>query len=121
MEQVVYLVIPFLVLSLYSLIIDRFLIIFEMILHKIPGLPDHLEGHIAYFLVLGISYLLCFYSNFRFFSYLDIEFVYLELDYLVTACLISGGSSFIRKAFDTTNSMPGFLGGIASSIKSIFK
>ena len=47
MEGVVFLVIPFLVLSLYSLIIDRFLIIFEMILHRIPGLPDHLEGHIV--------------------------------------------------------------------------
>lgn len=121
MEGVVFLVIPFLVLSLYSLIIDRFLIIFEMILHRIPGLPDHLEGHIAYFMVLGISYVLCYYSNFRFFSYLDIEFVYAWLDYLVTACLISGGSSFIRKTFETTSSMPSFLSGIASSFKSLFK
>lgn len=121
MDEVLSLIIPFITLSLLSVLIDRLLMVLERIVNRIPHLPDRFEPQIAYLLILIFSYGISYYSGFRFFSYLGLLFMYDWMDFLATALLISGGSTFIRNSYDMMNSMPGILGGLTSSIKSLFK
>lgn len=121
MENIVALIIPFIALSILSVLIDRLTMVLEGIMHKIPGLPDHFEWIPAYFIVLAISYAVCFFGDFGLFLYLDIQFKYQWMDYLLTSLIISGGSYYVRQQFDSINNLPSIMTGVTSSIKSLFK
>lgn len=121
MEQVVSLIIPFIALSILSVMIDRFTMVLEDFMHMIPGLPDKLEASFAYVLVLIISFAICYYGDFDLFIYLDIEFIHRWIGYLMTSLIISGGSYYVRHNFNTINEIPSALSGILGAACSIFK
>lgn len=115
------LIVPFIALAVLSVLIDKVTMVMEGIMHKLPGFPDSLEWYVAYFIVLSISCAICYFGDFGLFLYLDIEFKYRWIDYLLTALMISGGSVYLRQQFSAINDMPSVLGGIMSSVKSLFR
>ena len=120
MEEVVSMVIPFVTLSILSILIDRVVITLEFILHGIKGLPDSIEPGIAYILALAISIVICYYGHFDFFSYLDLNFPY-DMGVILTGVIVSQGSSYLRTAFGAINEMPSAVSGVMSSLKSLFR
>lgn len=120
MGEVVSLIIPFITLSILSILIDRIVITLEFILHGIKGLPDSFEPGIAYILALVFSIVVCHFGNFDFFAYLDLEFPY-DIGIILTGIVVSQGSSYLKSAFSAINEMPSAVSGIMSSFKSIFR
>lgn len=121
MENIVALIIPFIAVSILSVLIDRLTMVFEAIMNRIPGLPDRLEWVFAYILVSIISYFICFMGDFDLFIYLDINFKFRELGYLITSLCISGGSVYVRQQFDVMGGMPSSISGVTSSFRSLFR
>lgn len=121
MESIVELIIPFIALSILSVLVDRLTMVLEGLMKAIPGLPDSFEWFIAYAFVLATAYAICHLGNFGIFIYLDIVFVYPWIDYLLTALIISGGSHYVRQHFDTINNIPSAMSSVTSSIRSLFK
>jgi hypothetical protein len=117
MDEVLYLVTPFIVIVLLSLIIDKFMFIIQEVIHKIPYLPDKLEGCIAYNLILALSFLICWQGNFDIFKYLGIDFKYAWEGWLLTSGIISGGSQFVKLSFGMINEIP----SLATTVVSLFK
>lgn len=115
------LVIPFIALVLLATLIDRATLALEGLMHKIPKFPDHFEWTIAYLIVLAVGYFVCYELDFAMFRYLGLEAKHEELDWLLTALIISGGSSFVRTQFGLMNEIPAFLNGISASIKKAIK
>lgn len=114
MDQIINLIIPFITLAILSVMIDKFTLFLEGVMHKIPKLPDVFEWWVAYFLVLGFSTVVCWQGDFRFFDYLNLYFP-MWLDYLMTGLVISGGSAFVRTQFSMIDSIPSAVMGVTSS------
>ena len=121
MESIVALIVPFIAVSILSVLIDRLTLVLEAIMNRIPGLPDRLEWIFAYILVSFISFFICYMGDFDLFIYLDINFKYRTLGYLITSLCISGGSIYVRQQFDVMNGMPSMMSGVTSSFKSLFR
>lgn len=119
MEEVISLIIPFIALALISVMTDRLTMVLEAIMKKVPKLPDSFEWWIAYFIVLGISYVVCDEGNFDLFLYLHLTFSHPWEGYLLTALVLSGGSSFVRTQFTMIDKIPSVLSTIMSSIKNM--
>ncbi|AEO93295.1 gp24 [Bacillus phage G] len=114
MEQVIDLIIPFIALAFLSVMIDKFTLFLEQIVHKIPHFPDYFEWYTAYAVVLIISTMVCWQGDFRFFDYLNLYFP-VWLDYFMSGLVISGGSAFVRTQFSMIEAIPSTVTGIASS------
>lgn len=114
MEEIVALIIPFIALAFLSVMIDKFTLFLEGIMHKIPNFPDYLEWHTAYAFVLITSTIVCWQGDFRFFDYLNLYFP-VHLDYLMTGLVISGGSAFVRTQFSMIDAIPSAVTGITST------
>lgn len=119
MQDIVALVIPFIVLALFSVMIDKLTLVLEGIMNKIPRLPDHFEWYAAYMFVLFGSYLVCWRSDFILFSYLDLHFENPEEGYFLTALLISGGSAFVRTGFSMIETIPTSISGVTTTVKRL--
>lgn len=115
------LITPFIALVLLSTLIDRATLALEGLMHKVPKLPDHFEWWVAYLFVLGAGYFICYELDFTMFKYLGLEAKHEELDWLLTALIISGGSTFVRTQFGIINEIPAFLSGITTSISKVIK
>lgn len=115
--EIISLIIPFIAISVISLMVDELVKILEEIMHKIPYLPDQFEKSIAYFFVLIIAFVICWQGNFDFFAYLGLTFLPWQ-GWLTTAMVISGGSPFVRKAFSMIETIPGNIAGVTTSIKN---
>lgn len=114
MTELVNLIIPFIALAVLSVMIDKFTLFLEGIMHKIPGLPDKLEWWMAYVLVLIFSTVVCWQGDFRFFDYLNLYFTN-WVDYIMTGLVISGGSAFVRTQFGMIDSIPTAVMGVTTS------
>jgi hypothetical protein len=110
---------PFIVLILFSVLIDRFMFVLNKTIEKIPHLPDKIEGCIAYSIILGISYLICWQGSYDLFKYLNVNFNYAWEGFLLSSMLVSGGSSFVKLSFGLINEIPSVLGSLTSSIGKI--
>jgi hypothetical protein len=113
------LIIPFIALSLLSVMLDRFTMFLEGVMHRIPYLPDKFEWWFAYILVLSSSYVVCWQLDFQIFRYLGLEAKYHWFDWLLTSLIISGGSTFLKKQFKLINDIPSIL-NITSSFRRMF-
>lgn len=111
------LVIPFIVLALLSVMIDRFTLVLQGIMHKIPFLPNKFEWWIAYFIILASGYTVCWQLDFALFRYFSLEAANVEFDWLLTALIISGGSSFLRAQFSMIESVPSVLYNLSSTFR----
>jgi hypothetical protein len=121
MDQIVALVIPFIALAILSVLIDRFTLFLEGVMHRIPKLPDQFEWWVAYALVLGLGYVVCWQGDFNLFNYLDFRFWYAWEGYLLTALVISGGSTFIRTQFSVINDIPSAVFGTTSAVSRFLR
>jgi hypothetical protein len=117
LDQIIDLVIPFIALAILSVGIDKLTLVLEGIMHKIPKLPDKFEWTIAYIIVLGISYLVCWQGDFKLFAYLNLNFKYEWEDWFLTALIISGGSAFVRTNFIMIDNIPSVIRGISTTLK----
>lgn len=115
------LIVPFIALVLLATLIDRATLAMEGLMRKIPKFPDNFEWWVAYILILGLGYYVCYELDFAMFRYLGLEAKHVEVDWLLTALIISGGSTFVRSQFGVMNEIPAFLNGITTSIKRVVK
>lgn len=116
-EEIISLVIPFIAIALLAVIIDRIILWLSSILNAIPIFPDKVEWYIAFTIVFIISYLVCWQGNFDFMSFLGFQFNYAWEGYLVSAAIISGGSSMIKNSFNLINEMPSVITGLTTTFK----
>lgn len=117
--EVIALIIPFIALAIISVMADRLTLVLQAVMNKIPKLPDQFEWYIAYFFVLLISFLVCKEGDFDLFVYFNINFRYEWEGWLLTALVLSGGSSFIRTQFTMIDSIPNVISGVTATIKNI--
>lgn len=120
MEGLVQLIIPFITLSILSVLVDRLTTTLEILLNRIPRLPDSFEPILAYIFVLIVSVFICNFASFDIFIYLDLQFPH-NIGVYLTGLMISQGSHYVRSSFETINGMPSAFSGLTSSIKSLFK
>lgn len=114
--EVVALIIPFIALAILSVMIDKLTLVIEGIMNKIPGFPDRFEWWAAYSIVAIISFIICWQGSFSLFIYLGIHFKYAWEGWLMTALVISGGSSFVRSNFVMIESIPTVLSGVTATV-----
>lgn len=114
------LIIPFVAICIVVVMVDRLAMAIESIIHKIPYLPDKLEGPIAYAVVFLASYVICWRGGFNFFASLNFTFRHEYEGWLMTALLISGGSSFVKASFGMMSNIPQVVSGVYSTITSFF-
>ena len=77
----------------------------------IPYLPDQFELPIAYIILVGIASAVCWQGHFDLFKLLGFDWQYKELGWLLTGCIIAGGSSLLGKQFRMVGLIPGIISG----------
>jgi hypothetical protein len=92
--------------------VDKFALVLQQGMKKVPFLPDQFETPIAYLIVFAASFTACWRGHYSLFEYLDFTFAHEFEGWILTALVISGGSAFLRESFDTMNSLPGILSGM---------
>lgn len=117
MDNVVSLIVPFIALAILSVMIDKFTLFLEGVMKLIPGLPDRFEWPVAYALVLAAGYIVCWQGSFDLFAYLDIFFRHPWQGWLMTALVISGGSTFVRTSFSMIDAIPVSVGSAVSTMR----
>lgn len=119
MEEIVSLVIPFITLSILSVMVDKLTLFLQEIMHHIPKLPDRFEYVFAFITIFVTGYFICWQLDFALFRYFGLDAKIIHLDYILTALLISGGSSFLRVNFSQIESIPSVLQGVSSAFKNM--
>ena len=112
MSQFSSLLVPFVALILVTVMVDKFTLILQHIMVKIPWLPDQFEKPIAYMIVFCMSFLVCWRGHYCLFTYLGFTFEHSWEGWILTSVAISGGSAFLNESFDRMNMMPGILSGM---------
>jgi len=108
------LLIPFIALIIVAVMIDKFTLVLQHIIKKVPFLPDEFEKPIAYLIVFAVSFLVCWRGHFCLFTYLGFSFNHAYEGWIMTSLVISGGSAFLNESFDRMGNMPGILSGMVS-------
>ena len=110
------LIVPFIALIIITVMVDKFTLVLQYIMKRIPHLPDEFEKPIAYIIVFCVGFVVCWRGHYSLFTYLDFSF---ENDYegwILTALVVSGGSAFLKESFSAMDSLPGILSGMYSYI-----
>ena len=121
MQEIVSLAIPFVAIAIFASMVDSLVQALEHLFQKIPGFPDHLENVAAYLLVFLISLVVCWQGRFDLFVYLNIKFQEAWQGWLMTALVISGGSSFVRYKFGLIKEIPSGVYGLTANLSNVFK
>ncbi|MDO7787108.1 hypothetical protein [Desulforamulus aquiferis] len=120
MENVLSLIIPFVSLAILSVMVDKFTLFLEWLMEKTPGLPNQLERPIAYLLVFGISFVVCWRGDFSLFQYLNFDFSNPWEGWLMTALVLSGGSAFVRSGFSMVDNIPLSVTSATAGLRRMF-
>lgn len=120
MESIIELVVPFIVLSILSVMSDVLTRWLEAVMRAIPGVPDKFEWWIAYVVIFGVGYFVCWQLDYGLFTYFGLHAKYPPLDYILTALIVSGGSSFVRNNYGVINEIPSILSGVSSVFRNPF-
>lgn len=105
----------FIAVALLAVMVDQITRVLEAIMKKIPFLPDQFELPIAYLILVGIASAVCWQGRFDLFMLLGFKWTYhKELGWILTGCIIAGGSSLLGKQFKMVNLIPGIISGTAS-------
>jgi len=110
------LLIPFITICILAVLVDRFTLVLEEIMRRIPKVPNKFWGPVAYTIVFAAGFIVCWRGNFDFFTYLNFSFHHSWEGWGMTALLLSGGSKFVRQSFGLINSMPQAVSGVCSVI-----
>lgn len=119
--QVVNVILPLAGVCIISVMVDVAILVLEKIMGAIKGFPDVIEGPIAYILVLIVSFLIFWQGNFDLFLYFTFQFNYEWQGFLMTALVVSGGSIFIRKQFDTINTIPAGFSSVTATVRKFVR
>lgn len=116
MEQIISLVIPFILLIIFGQMTDRLTVFLEELMNPIPWLPDKIESKLAFLILAGIGFVICWEFQFNLFGYLNHPGRHDYIGYLGTALILAGGSSFIKQSFDTMNGIPSIFAGLTTTM-----
>ena len=116
-EAFVPLILAFLTLVFFTPLIDGVVMFLERVMLHIPKLPNNFGARVSFVITVGVAYCLCWRAGFDFYAHLGNSFTQQE-GWLVTALLLSGGTTALKRHFDLANLIPvGIFGGIASAIR----
>jgi hypothetical protein len=121
MNEVVFLIIPFIVLVLFGTMVDRLTQFIEGIMKPIPFLPNALSKELAFILLVLVGFGVCWEFDFNLLAYLNHPGRNAYAGYIFTAVLISGGSSYLKTNFENMDALPGILGGLTTTVSRYFK
>ena len=103
--------IAFIAVALLAVMVDQF----TRVLHAILPFPPKYETPLIYFILVSIASAVCWQGHFDLFTLLGFEWwQYPELGWLLTGCIIAGGSSLLGKQFRMVGLIPGIISGVAS-------
>jgi len=105
----------FIAVALLAVMVDQLTQVLEAVMAWIPYLPDQFELPIAYIILVGIASAVCWQGHFDLFKLLGFEWwQYPELGWVLTGCIIAGGSSLLGKQFRMVGLIPSVISGVAS-------
>jgi hypothetical protein len=104
----------FIAVALLAVMVDQLTRVLEAVMERVPYLPDQFELPIAYIILVGIASAVCWQGHFDLFKLLGFDWQYKELGWLLTGCIIAGGSSLLGKQFRMVGLIPGIISGVAS-------
>ena len=105
----------FIAVALLAVMVDQFTRVLQAVMAWIPYLPDQFELPIAYIILVGIASAICWQGRFDLFTLLGFDWwQYPELGWVLTGCIIAGGSSLLGKQFRMVGLIPGIISGVAS-------
>jgi len=119
--QVINVILPLTAVCIISVMVDVMMVVLEKVMHDVPKLPDHFEWPIAYVLIVLATFYIFWQGNFDLFTYFGLSFNHAWQGYLMTSLVVSGGSVFIRKQFDTINTIPAGFSSVTASLKKIIR
>ena len=121
MQEIVSLAIPFIAIAIFASMVDSLAQALEYMFQKISGFPDYLENVTAYILVFLLSLVVCWQGEFDLFVYLNVKFQEVWQGWVMTALVISGGSSFVRYKFGLIKEIPSGVYGLTANLSNVFK
>ncbi len=116
-EKVINLIIPFIALAFLSVMIDKLVLVLEDISEKLPFLPNEFPWWFNYFVVLSLAYYIVWQGNYNFWAYLNVNFNFMWQGYLMTALILSGGSSLVKHSFSLVDTIPGNISNVTTTIR----
>jgi hypothetical protein len=109
----------FIVLTILTVMVDRWTLWTQGVVKAIPRLPDKLEWTVGYALAFAASLAVCWRLQFDLFISLGIVSL-TQWDGLVfTALIMSGGSSFLASEYKAIDGIPGIIRGTYSTFTSM--
>lgn len=114
------LLVPFIALCILSVMLDRVTLMLEELLRKSSIEANKFWGPVAYFIVFAAGYFACWRGNFDFFTYLNFSFKHPWEGWILTALLLSGGSTFVKSSFGMINSIPQAVSNVCNTIGGFF-
>ena len=110
--QIISLVIPFIALIFFIGMAETITIGIINVFKKIPKLPNSYGFFFAFTVTLIGATTICYLGDFRFFSFLGVDFINKWVDYLFTGLVITKGSKFLKSRFDLVNQIPSIISGL---------
>jgi hypothetical protein len=117
MNDVVSLIIPFIVLVIFGTMVDRITSFVEGIMKPIPYLPNSLGKEVAFLILVALGYLVCWEFDYNLLAYLNHPGRSIWAGYLFTAIILSGGSGYLKQNFDNMDALPNVLNGISGMFR----
>ena len=116
MEQYVSLPIVFICLIFLIGIVEKLTLVIIDIFERTPYLPNKYGVISAYFLAFMVSWGISYLGDFRFFSFLLLDFKYILMDYAMSGLVIAGGTKFLLSKMSIINQLP----AVISGLKTVF-
>ena len=109
MDETVSLLIPFIAIIFFIGMTENLIQAFQRISKKFGN------EILAFVIVFILGTLISFSGDFRFFSYLGVNFNPVWISYMMTGLVIAAGSPFLERKFDVINKIPMIIAGIRFS------
>lgn len=106
MDEVVSLVIPFIAIIFFVGMVENIVQALQSIFKRFRN------EIIAFIIVFVLGTSISFSGDFRFFSYLGVDFDPVWVAHMMTGLVIASGSPFMEKKFDIINKIPMIIAGI---------
>lgn len=110
----------FVTLTILTVMVDRWTFWTQGIVKLIPFLPDRLHWTCGYALAFGASLGVCWRLHFDLFDALGLSSTTQWDGYVLTALIMSGGSSFLAVQYKALDTIPGVVRGVMSTFTSMF-
>ncbi len=99
--------------------IDKLVLVLEDVSEKVPYFPNEFSWWLKYVIVVIVAYYISWQGNYNFWVYLNIDFNHDWQGYLMTALLLSGGSSLVKVGFSIIDTIPNSVKNITVAAKKM--